>query len=112
VKSAPETTFLFEAGRFNYYRYVGTTPVLQYSTVRVALAYDAARVRFERFGPPDDLMRWAATRRAELRAEGHAQEATDLHVVMLPRDLDVKQLNWVEENPADFIYFLQKMGLV
>lgn len=101
-----------EGGLFVHYTTPEGTPVLQYRCVRLALAYDASTTRFERFGPPEELMHWVAERQAQLRGEGRVEEARNLTVALLPTDLQLRTLNQVEDDPSRFIYFLQKVGLV
>jgi hypothetical protein len=104
--------FEFVGGRYVYSSYESNDTHLDYHTTRLALAYDTEKISFGRFGPPDEVMQWASRRRQELRDAGFAEEARALGVVMLPRDVTVRELNTVLENPEKLMCFLQKVGIV
>ncbi len=112
MKSTRESFFTFEGGFYARYHFAGPAPVLQYTTERLAVAYDSQTLRFERFGPPEVVMRWAAEERVRLREQGRAQDAEQLAVSMLPKDVHPEEFNRVEADTRYFVYFLAKRGLV
>ncbi len=104
--------FVLEAGLFAFYVVEIGIAVLQYRARRLALAYNSETLVFFALGEPEYIMRWAAKERELLRNSGLSTQARDMGVIMLPRDLDVADLNPLMNKPELLQSFLQKLRVV